>query len=232
MHPPNETIIVFRPDRASPESEHHTFKGTPSDYDSLNIWATDNCLPLVREITFENAEEITEEGLPFLLFFYHPNDLETVKHFKDVVGKHLPQEKRKYSFIILKYIDVLKMYVFVVERVNFLTADGIKFAHPLQHLGKREVDLPVIVIDSFKHMYQFPTSSSYKNHEHLKQFIDDLYSGKLHKEYHLGPQDIINIEAVLSNDDKTAEQKTLPPESSFKNLAPSKNRYTLLKDEL
>lgn len=96
MHPPNETIIVFRPDRASPESEHQTFKGKISDYDSLNIWATDNCLPLVREITFENAEEITEEGLPFLLFFYDPEDVESVKLFKDIVGTHLIQEKRKH----------------------------------------------------------------------------------------------------------------------------------------
>lgn len=50
---------------------------------------------MVREITFENAEEITEEGLPFLLFFYHPEDLESVKVYKDIVGTHLIQEKRK-----------------------------------------------------------------------------------------------------------------------------------------
>jgi len=87
MHPPNETIIVFRPDRASPESEHHAFKGNPSDYDALNIWATDNCLPLVREITFENAEEITEEGLPLMLFFYNPDNLETVKLFKKLLAR-------------------------------------------------------------------------------------------------------------------------------------------------
>lgn len=81
-------------------------------------------------------------------------------------------------------------------------------------------------------MYQFPSKYDYKNHEHLKQFIDDLYSGKLHKEYHLGPQDIINVENDLNNNVKAVEQKTLPPESTFKNLGPSKNRYTLLKDEL
>ncbi|XP_026809549.1 endoplasmic reticulum resident protein 44 [Rhopalosiphum maidis] len=209
MHPPNETIIEFRPDRASPKSEHHTFTGNSADYDSLNIWATDNCLPLVREITFENAEEITEEGLPFLLFFYHPNDLDSIKLFKEIVGTHLVQEK---------------------QRVNFLTADGIKFAHPLQHLGKQHTDLPVVVIDSFKHMYQFPSKSDYKNHEHLKTFIDDLYSGKLHREYHLGPQEISAIE-IVHGDNQPAEQ-TMPPESTFKKLAPSKNRYTLLKEEL
>lgn len=112
-----------------------------------------------------------------------------------------------------------------------MTADGIKFAHPLQHLGKQNTDLPVVVIDSFKHMYQFPTKSDYKNHEHLKKFIDDLYSGKLHREYHLGPQDSSIQESDQEDNDQPVVQ-TFPPESTFKNLAPSKNRYTLLRDEL
>ena len=40
--------------------------------------------------------------------------------------------------------------------VNFLVADGQKFSHPLHHLGKTEGDLPVLAIDSFRHMYIFP----------------------------------------------------------------------------
>lgn len=43
----------------------------------------------------------------------------------------------------------------VADSINALTADGLKFAHPLQHLGKSSNDLPVIAIDSFKHMYIF-----------------------------------------------------------------------------
>jgi len=116
--------------------------------------------------------------------------------------------------------------------VNFLTADGIKFAHPLHHLGKRQTDLPVVVIDSFKHMYQFPSNKDYTNPEHLKTFINDLYSGKLHREYHLGPQDITEIEVSNLNVNQQQDIQTIPPESTFKNLAPSKNRYTLLRDEL
>jgi len=118
--------------------------------------------------------------------------------------------------------------------MNFLTADGIKFAHPLHHLGKQQTDLPVVVIDSFKHMYQFPSKKDFRNHVHLKIFIDDLYSGKLHREYHLGPQDISSDQASDSSTDGDQQQdvQTLPPESMFKNLAPSKNRYTLLREEL
>ena len=47
-------------------------------------------------------------------------------------------------------------YFFQIENVNFLVADGIKFAHPLHHLGKKKEDLPLIAIDSFRHMYLFP----------------------------------------------------------------------------
>ena len=42
------------------------------------------------------------------------------------------------------------------ENVNFLIADGEKFAHPLHHLGKSKDDLPLVAIDSFRHMYLFP----------------------------------------------------------------------------
>jgi hypothetical protein len=38
--------------------------------------AQELCSPMVREITFENGEELTEEGLPFLILFYDPNNLE------------------------------------------------------------------------------------------------------------------------------------------------------------
>lgn len=41
----------------------------------------------------------------------------------------------------------------VLDTVNFLTADGLKFTHPLHHLGKTAADLPILAIDSFQHMY-------------------------------------------------------------------------------
>ncbi|QQP58549.1 Thioredoxin domain-containing protein 4, partial [Caligus rogercresseyi] len=104
-------------------------------YDEFSIWAVDKCTPLVRSITFENAEELTEEGLPFLILFHDPEDNNSIKDFTDVIQKHLLSEK---------------------QNVNFLTADGVKFAHPLHHLGKSKEDLPLIAIDSFRHMYLFP----------------------------------------------------------------------------
>ncbi|KAF5269675.1 hypothetical protein FQA39_LY08598 [Lamprigera yunnana] len=204
MHPPGQPVIVYRPDIDRSNDLDETYMANYSSFDELLAWTSGKCLPLVREITFENAEELTEEGLPFLILFHHPDDKNSIKKFNEIVDSQLLSEK---------------------SNINFLTADGIKFAHPLHHLGKGESDLPLIAIDSFRHMYLFPNYKDVDVPGKLKQFISDLYSGKLHREFHYGP------DSELTEEQK-ATKPTLPPESSFKKLAPSKNRYTLLKEEL
>ncbi|XP_033319218.1 endoplasmic reticulum resident protein 44 isoform X2 [Bombus bifarius] len=208
MHPPGEPIIVFRSDKALSNDEDETYHGSLNNFDELNVWAQEKCVPLVREITFENAEELTEEALPFLILFHAPNDVESVKMYKDVVMRTLIDEK---------------------QNVNFLTANGVKFAHPLHHLGKTPADLPLIAIDSFRHMYLFPNFHDIHIEGRLKGFLQDLYSGKLHREFHYGPDPSSNEVPQVVGQIKVP---TSPPESTFKKLAPSKNRYTLLKDEL
>ena len=37
-----------------------------NDYDGIQMWANDKCIPLVREITFENAEVRPTASRPFL----------------------------------------------------------------------------------------------------------------------------------------------------------------------
>ncbi|XP_068980899.1 endoplasmic reticulum resident protein 44 isoform X2 [Bombus flavifrons] len=208
MHPPGEPIIVFRSDKALSNDEDETYHGSLNNFDELNVWAQEKCVPLVREITFENAEELTEEALPFLILFHAPDDVESVKMYKDVVMRTLIDEK---------------------QNVNFLTANGVKFAHPLHHLGKTPADLPLIAIDSFRHMYLFPNFHDIHIEGKLKGFLQDLYSGKLHREFHYGPDPSSNeVPQVIGQ----IKVPTTPPESTFKKLAPSKNRYTLLKDEL
>ncbi|XP_012262959.1 endoplasmic reticulum resident protein 44 isoform X2 [Athalia rosae] len=208
MHPPGQPIIVFRSDKALSNDEDETYTGSMKTFDELNIWAQEKCVPLVREITFENAEELTEEGLPFLILFHKPDDTESVKAYKDIVLGSLIEEK---------------------QSINFLTADGLKFAHPLHHLGKSTSDLPLIAIDSFRHMYLFPNFQDIFVPGKLKSFLQDLYSGKLHREFHYGPDQSEQEDNQISGQVKVP---TMPPESTFKKLAPSKNRYTLLRDEL
>jgi endoplasmic reticulum resident protein 44 len=67
--------------------------GSLTDYENLKTWAGDKCIPLVREITFENAEELTEEGIPFLLLFYNPEDKKSIEEYKHEVAKQLVHEK-------------------------------------------------------------------------------------------------------------------------------------------
>ncbi|GAB1608725.1 endoplasmic reticulum resident protein 44 [Argonauta hians] len=206
--------IAFRPPHTHRQDK--IFTGSISNHQELQQWIFDKCVPLVREITFENAEELTEEGLPFLILFHNPEDQDIVDRFTEEVSKQLISEK---------------------NNINFLTADGLKFTHPLHHLGKSTQDLPVLAIDSFRHMYVFPhaVKKNLATPGLLKQFIEDLHSGKLHREFHHGPDptDAPNVDHVVtSNAASDDKQPTNPPESTFKKLKPSRNRYTLVRDEL
>ncbi|KAJ8971822.1 hypothetical protein NQ317_002939 [Molorchus minor] len=85
MHPPGQPIIIFRPDKDRSNDLDETFPGSVNNFDELHIWVSEKCVPLVREITFENAEELTEEGLPFLILFHDTEDRESIKRFNEVV---------------------------------------------------------------------------------------------------------------------------------------------------
>lgn len=49
----------------------------------------------MREITFENAEELTEEGLPFLILFRMEGDKLSEQRFIDAVTAELADQKSK-----------------------------------------------------------------------------------------------------------------------------------------
>lgn len=228
--------IVYRP--AVEIDNEMTYSGSTGDHALLLRWTTDKCVPLVRELTFENAEELTEEGLPFLILFHDSNDFSTPERFKKQVSMELLPER---------------------SSVNFLTADGKKFTHPLNHLGKTQNDLPILAIDSFKHMYIWGRDPKIDidTPGMLRQFVVDLQSGKLHREFHNGPDptmpppqiqeeektdedETAAAEHIIKDDerrksetkDEQQQQPTSPPESLFKKLAPSRTRYTILRDEL
>lgn len=62
------------------------------------------------------------------------------------------------------------------------------------------------------------------------------------REFHYGPEEPEKEEKPAEDEHANAKdednevdvdvKQTTPPESTFKKLAPSKNRYTLLRDEL
>uniref|UniRef100_A0A8C9VW56 Endoplasmic reticulum protein 44 n=1 Tax=Scleropages formosus TaxID=113540 RepID=A0A8C9VW56_SCLFO len=185
------------------------YLGSLMNFDLTYAWAQDKCVPLVREITFENGEELTEEGIPFLILFHMKDDHESLEKFQQEVARQLISEKGS---------------------INFLHADCDKFRHPLLHIQKTPADCPVIAIDSFRHMYVFPEFSDLTIPGKLRQFVLDLHSGKLHREFHHGPDPTDSTPGQEEN----REVQSSPPESSFQKLAPSETRYTLLRhrDEL
>eukprot|EP00048_Salpingoeca_helianthica_P009906 m.142611 g.142611 ORF g.142611 m.142611 type:complete len:1423 (+) comp14974_c15_seq10:957-5225(+) len=143
------------------------------EHEALLTWARDLCNPLVREITFENGEQLTEEGLPFLILFYDPNNLTPVREFTDAVRTRLAKER---------------------GAINFITADGTRFTHPIHHLGKTRADLPVLAFDTFKHMFLFKKFANIHKKGVLEQFVADLHSGKLHHDFHNPPAEVPEIE--------------------------------------
>jgi endoplasmic reticulum resident protein 44 len=243
---PTTNKVVFR--GPGEYLNENVYPGPLSDHTQLLQWANELCVPLVRELTFENAEELTEEGLPFLILFHHPDDTDTPERFRRIVAAELVNEKGS---------------------VNFLVANGQQFTHPLHHLGKTTKDLPVLAIDSFRHMYVWShrPQDDIDRPGLLKQFIADLNSGKLHREFHQGPDptpppvapskeqaaetvaagdtkqpgaSLAHIPKEADSDESTEKQatraaeslRTSPPESLFRKLAPSRTRYTILRDEL
>ncbi|KAM9436694.1 endoplasmic reticulum resident protein 44 [Clarias gariepinus] len=181
------------------------FLGSLTNFDLAYAWVQDKCVPLVREITFENGEELTEEGIPFLILFHLKEDTGSLERFQQEVARQLITEKGS---------------------INFLHADCEKFRHPLLHIQKTPADCPVIAIDSFRHMYVFPEFNDLTVPGKLRQFVLDLHSGKLHREFHHGPDPTDSTPGQEEN----KEVASNPPESSFQKLAPSENRYTILRD--
>lgn len=86
---------MFRTDKRTSIEPDETYTGSLTNFDELYEWVQEKCIPLVREITFENAEELTEEGLPFLILFHEPTDNESVKRYKEIINRELQPEKRK-----------------------------------------------------------------------------------------------------------------------------------------
>lgn len=62
------------------------------------------------------CQELTEEGLPFLILFHHPDDEQIVETFNKEVVKQLIGEKSKFGkhFIMSKLFPVFSIFFFFV----------------------------------------------------------------------------------------------------------------------
>ncbi len=60
-----------------------------------------------------------------------------------------------------------------------MTADGSKFIHPLQVVGKTINDLPLVAADTFKHMFLFRKFTNIQKVGKFETFITNLLNGVL-----------------------------------------------------
>jgi endoplasmic reticulum resident protein 44 len=90
-------VVYYRPPQSLNEKEVF-YLGSVNEQESLLTWSREKCVPLVREITFANAEELTDEGLPFLILFHKADDHESITLFEREVVKQLLNERCKYEF--------------------------------------------------------------------------------------------------------------------------------------
>ncbi|CAF1043121.1 unnamed protein product [Adineta ricciae] len=201
--------VYYQPSQFSHEI-NESFHGNLENENEFYSWSHNKCIELVREITFENAEELTDQGLPFLILFHHPNDTQSVSLFKQQVEKQLKHE---------------------TQSINCLHANGLKFTHPLKHLNKDLSDLPLLVIDTFRHMFLFPHFNLISINGKLVEFVRDLHSGKLHRDFHEKSTNLHENVDTGENSDMKLSKTNFPPESIFVRLTPSRQRYSF-RDEL
>ncbi len=84
-------FVYFR----SLNGENEIYNGSLNNEELFYIWSNKKCSPLIKEITFENAEELTDEGLPFLILFHHQNDQQSILLFEKQISKELLHHKCK-----------------------------------------------------------------------------------------------------------------------------------------
>jgi len=87
-------FVYFR----SLNGENESYNGSLNNEELFYIWSNKKCSPLIKEITFENAEELTDEGLPFLILFHHQNDQQSILLFEKQIYKELLHHKCKTKF--------------------------------------------------------------------------------------------------------------------------------------
>ena len=94
---PLNDVVYYRPPERLNEQDSFYISSIDSE-ESLISWCRDKCFQLVREITFANAEELTDEGLPFLILFHKSDDHQSVALFEREVAKQLLTERCKILF--------------------------------------------------------------------------------------------------------------------------------------
>ena len=119
-----DNIMFYDVEHGSAPVSEAVFLGALNNYDLVFKWAHDKCIPLVREITFENGEELTEEGKPFLILFHTSEDTQSLKYFQNEISRSLVGEEVIHYFLKIFSLEIVyfrKMLISYMQIVlNFL----------------------------------------------------------------------------------------------------------------
>uniref|UniRef100_A0A8R1HL25 Thioredoxin domain-containing protein n=1 Tax=Caenorhabditis japonica TaxID=281687 RepID=A0A8R1HL25_CAEJA len=112
------------------------FNGSVTNFKEILVWVRSKSAGMVRELTFENAEEMVEEQIPMLLLFRKKGDVEVERKFVEAVRRELDDTTR--------------------AAINPLMTDSNTMVHVLSHLNRKPEQGPFLVIDQFVHTFPSP----------------------------------------------------------------------------
>lgn len=95
MYYPGPPTIIFR--RYPTDDMQEKYLGSFQDPDELQIWVTEKCVPLIREINYNTCRELAEEELPFLTLYHKAGDERSIKRFTNAIERELADERRKFA---------------------------------------------------------------------------------------------------------------------------------------
>ncbi|CAI5449901.1 unnamed protein product [Caenorhabditis angaria] len=188
------------------------YSGSLENYSEFSQWVRKVSSGHVIELTFENAEELVEEGKPFLMLFRTTDEYD--RKFKEAILREIGDD----------YIDKVKPLLVNASVMHF----------PMIQAGKTLKDIPFLLIDQFMHLYSAPFSKQdIFEAGRIRKFVEDLLSDKLHKRAHgIEVKEEIGTQQETSTTSNAEMEKIEKTESAFKKLEPAKNRYSFAKQEL
>ena len=216
---PLNDVVYYRPPERLNEQDSFYISSIDSE-ESLISWCRDKCFQLVREITFANAEELTDEGLPFLILFHKSDDHQSVALFEREVAKQLLTERCKILFDLGNVLFDLWNVFFQRVLIVYMPMERNSFIHFNIWANRSMICLywPLTVSNTCfffqiwmtyrnmltKKMLFFVFSRLFFRHDgKLLQFVKDLHSEKLHRDFHNPPPSTQRPTTTISSFDVT-----------------------------
>lgn len=103
LHPSKNPVVMFCPNKNSVDEEE-TFTQDLQNFGQLHTWVFEKCVPLIRELTHENDNELRDGGRPVLMLFHAPDDKQSIEQFSQVVLNELHDQKSKYFLCFKKVV--------------------------------------------------------------------------------------------------------------------------------